>query len=479
MSSKNRSDKNNNMNIALSMPSGKRLWYWVSIMLAIFVVFICIEHWFDMTLTVWHSKDFLECLFSGKITHFYEYAWNVAKDGGYCGGGIERDAASYSPIVYLFLGILILPIYIIDKCLGTNSIMLMESWVRLLMVVATFITGKLLTKTFSKYSNSKKSNDILLYVVTSPIFFLSVLIKNQYDIIGAILVLLAFNYFVENKMYKFSGIIAIAMGFKFFPLIAFFPLLFLREKKLSRIAIFSAIAVAPYSIMMFMVKLLDPGYSVISYVVDDFAGKLTPENSLSPTVHISLAIVVYCVICVVSYLVKLEDKHSYFYWGVRIAFIAYIMFFMLIDDAHEQWFVYVLPFMTLVFFTTNLTDEFMLMEIGFSTMFYMYYASLRNMVEYIRASIMAIVSGKEIDYLTEDMNFYNRYFGDLGLPFSILFGFTLAIIIVVAWDSYQNRKNIRQVIDSEKSINYPLWIMRFATLLVYVVPLLYMYNQLP
>ncbi|MCQ2528148.1 MAG: hypothetical protein MJ108_03400 [Saccharofermentans sp.] len=474
MSVMNKGDK-------LSLPTGKRLWYWVSVMLAIFVVFICIDHWFDMTLTVWHSNDFLDCLFNGKITHFYEHCWNVANEGGYCGGGFERDAASYSPVVYFFLGILILPIYILDKCLGTSSIMLMESWVRLLMVIATFLTGKVLAKSFSKYSSSNKSKDILLYVVSSPIFFLSVLILDQYDIVGALLVLLAFNFYLEDKMYKFAGVIAVAMGFKFFPLIMFFPLLFMKEKKIGRIALLSAIAVAPYALMMFIVKMVDPGYSVISSTVQSFVGKMGAgdTSAASPSVQISLVIVLYCAICAIAYLVKLEDKHAYFYWGARVAFVAYLMFFMLIDDAHEQWFTYLIPFMTLVFFTMKLTDEFMLMETGFAVVFYIYNATNRGMVEYVRVSIMAISSGKEIDYTTVNLNFYNRFFSDLSIPVSLLVGFAVAMVIVVAWDAYQNRKDIRSAIDSEKTINYPLWFMRLATLLIYVVPLLYMYNQIP
>lgn len=464
---------NNNFS---SLPSGKRLWYWLSVLLAIAVVFICVDHWFDMTLTVWQSNDFLDCLFGGKITSFYEHTWQVAGSGGYCGGGVERDAASYSPIVYLFIGILILPIYLVDKGLGTTSVMAMESWVRLLMVLATFVAGKMLIKTFKKQSDSPKSKDILLYFVSSPIFLLSVLIMNQYDIIGVILCIIAFNFYIEGKLYKFAGIIAVAVGFKYFPLIMFFPLLLLREKRVSRIALSSLIAVAPYSIMMFIVKRVDPGYNKIMSVADDFIGKVFEARIPAGTTGVSIVVVLYCAICIIAYMANLKDDSSYFYWGARIAFVAYIMFFMFID-AHEQWFVYILPFMTLVFFTTTRTDEFMLIESAFSLLFYVFNAFSRGMVEYVRCSIMAITSGKEID-LETNLNFYNNFFDDVTIIYSLMFSCAIGLILIMAIDSYKNKNNIKTAINSNKEINYPMWFLRLATLLVYIVPLLYMYNKL-
>ena len=81
--------------------------------------------------------------------------------------------------------------------------------------------------------------------VTMPIALYSQFIFSQYDIFYVVLTQAGFLMFLRNRLGLASLYFSIAITFKYFPAFTFLPLLLLYEKRISRIALYGMIFIAP------------------------------------------------------------------------------------------------------------------------------------------------------------------------------------------------------------------------------------------
>ncbi|MCQ2532815.1 MAG: hypothetical protein MJ093_08975 [Saccharofermentans sp.] len=452
-------------------PRGKIAILWVYTIALTIISTYFFNQVFDMSLTTWHTHDFLNCLYQGKITSFYSIVADRAANGGYFNNGINSDAASYNPVMYIVMAIVILPVYLLFKLIEFDYVGLAYSEVIRVFMIGYSIWAAVLCAKIANRITGKTIQNTPIYYLSSPIFILCTLICNQYDVLAVIVCLYALLFYNDKKYIRFALLVGIAACMKPFALIMYFPLILIVEKKLLKLLLNFLVALAPFTITSLIPYIVDPGYKYIIGVRESNFGF---TDSIFETIipgglaDISIFIISYCIICAIAYLITTNGENIKI--NIFLAFVSYICFFSFVNF-HIQWLIYLLPFFTILVLTAKNINNLLIMEICFTGTF-MITAHMKTTATLLLIHSNFVHHHPEISFsIYDDMNFYRHIIPSLSIPFSLMVGFGIAFIITYLAELKNSQT------DDTTSLNvdpqFSLLLIRSSLILLYIVPSIY------
>lgn len=453
----------------------KMFFLWAFSALLLFVTFYSFDQTFDMSLTTWQARDFLDSLFSGHPLDFYQNVYNKAASGLYYGHPPAIDAAYYSPAVYFFVGIAIFPIYLFDKFIPFsyfgNAACL---WGRGVFLAIAGISVLAIRDIAKKIELSSARQEILPYFyLSSPILFLSLVICNQIDILPTLLFLYAFSAYLSKKMGAFAGLTALSVLFKPFALIAFFPLLLYREKRISRILLLSGIAVGPLAGMTAFCHFFANGYSHTQAVMEGsygFLQSLTASTIPGGEAPISLFFVTYLILLAILFRAE-SDPTNWKRMAVLIPVIAYALFLIFVPF-HTQWLLYVLPFLCLGILATANVRAAVILESAFSAVLIFMDVQGQDLSNIMRNTMLAATVKKipETLWIEPVAQFCSRFQITPTYTMTLFVGFLLALLLLFLLG--ERKKDIAP---PEAPLSRTILFTRSAVILLYILPPLLVY----
>ena len=314
--------------------------------------------YYDCVDAVRNSVNVWYALFDGDFLNYYSYTRYAEHEVTFPVFQMVHNGASYSYLVYLFFGIWLFPLYILERYLGIN--LFWHAWgvmyAKVGLILVSIVNAFLLKKIIFKVTSDERKADIapLLYF-TSPLFFSCTVVVGQLEAITVMFMLFAFWYYIQGKNSLFLLFFAFAMPFKYFAFLAFIPLLILEEKNLLKIVGKTIVVIAPTivsSIIFF--------YDRHRYVgtmegsnrpIGDNMLTLLADGMMSSgstwkigDISFNLFIVVMFLLWWWCYLQKATDKYDLAQKAFFASFISMLSFLILFSPVYPYWCLLLLPF---------------------------------------------------------------------------------------------------------------------------------------
>ncbi|MBQ9910396.1 MAG: hypothetical protein IJM50_02755 [Lachnospiraceae bacterium] len=317
----------------------------------LFAVTIFCFFGYEMAVDLYHTAGCSYGLLNGHILDFYDY---VAANGV----GVDGSAglhASYLPTIYILFAIWNLPMKLFGAVtmptamLGFIPIM----WAKILPCLF-YVAGGFVVFLIAKElgMGETKSKVCMFAYLTVPAALLSQFLFGQYESIVMFFVLLGFYWWLKRKNWLFVLFFMIAFSLKYTVIVAFFPLLLLREKKILRILI-DTVLLLPLTALFMLIYRRSPmfnayvfgfgstGDNPIGYLFNvSYATGYSLSNIQFVTYPLVLAFIVLLGFC---YFKKCQNAVSEKRYAVFFVSLAFSVFFVLIKW-HQQWLLLAIPF---------------------------------------------------------------------------------------------------------------------------------------
>lgn len=307
----------------------------------------------DFKLTVMQSLTFDSCIFNGKVHKFYSVV-NAQALSGYYDSVWENSlsaGANYSIINYATLGIVCLPLYVIEKIAKiTVPFVLYEVIVKAVFVAITLYMTKLVGDICSLVSMDEgRSRWMKFAFLSSPILWYSCLMISQMDIFSLLFLMLGIRASIRGmKRYELL-FYAMAVFYKPFALIAIIPVILLKEKRI--LYIFRDVLFTLAGLLFQnVVYHFDSGYARVQEYMGELynfserffsSGFETSRNVY--TANAGFFVISFVIICVIAYSVRKFDYHLMF----ALPFASWCAFVVFVQW-HPNWLVFMIPFAVMV-----------------------------------------------------------------------------------------------------------------------------------
>ena len=260
----------------------------------------------------------------------------------------DSMSANYLPTTYILFGLWVLPLKIFGfpepVTAGTVSLEYLW-WYKLLPTLfyagCMYLIYRIAT---GMGMGRKKSLFCALAFGTAPIAVYSQFIFSQYDSFTVFFVLLGVYYAMRDNRVGFIASFAVAVTLKYFALLFFLVFLLLKEKRVLRILIQTALTTVLlllyYAIFMRSSAFKECvfGFKALDYISHpDFSTLLG---------DVSFMQVAAAAICAWAYFEKPQSKLDYFKWGVFLCCGECFALFGL-STFHPQWLILAVPFWTM------------------------------------------------------------------------------------------------------------------------------------
>jgi len=273
--------------------------------------------------------------------------------------------ASYLISSYIVFAIWNIPIHIIgfDPVTGSTAVpTIFIMWFKLLPCIIYVISSILVYKICITIGMGNLKSKLCSFVyLSTPVAFYGQFIFGQYDIFTLFFILLGLYYFYKKNMIKFVLFFGIAMTFKYFALLIFIPLLFLREKRISRILLYTTGFFIPIVALTLIYMGSDVfwdgvyGFGAVGYV-------LNAVISVYENMNISLVIIGFIVCCAWAYFTDPKENEDEVKWVFFFINIVIFLSFGL-SKWHPQWLLLAAPFLAISTFMNKRADIFMFLDI--------------------------------------------------------------------------------------------------------------------
>jgi len=452
---------------------------WFVVFILAVIAYVCFDQAYDMRVSMMHASELIRCIFDGKFLHFYGYIMDNAVTGSY-----YSAAAAYNIVVYITMGIWALPLYLLNMAFGfDNYDVLLSGWGRILVIGLSGFCAYLITRIAGKLTkDSTKAKWMGYFFLSSPIFFFCVIIQNQYDIFSVTLTLLALFFYLDKKYYKFSALMSLAVCYKLFPLLVFFPLILLAEKKIAKLIQYAAISVIPYIMTTMLFSISDSGYQRTQQSLKsgfDFFGRVYAAQIAEGESSFSIFIVLVILICVISYYVK-PKQNDFAATAFTLCSASFASFFIFVEW-HPQWFIIILPFLTLMVFSMKNFQLGVMLETAVSAA-YLLAAAIYYMTFYMMNNSLLVRMTWDYFTLSDNANpLYNIWVsqGYSYVPVRSLFVGCLAALILVAYKDLKSKEIDINRFEYDIKINRSMLYLRSLTILIYILPPVVYYLSSP
>ena len=157
--------------------------------------------------------------------------------------------------VYLFVGIWNFPLYILEKILNVNNVLLFfpaRIWAKSMYFILLVFFGNLIRKFAIKYGFNRANAEKYAIMAETSIFTIAIVGPvGQIDILAVLLMVISLTYLLEGNEICFIVYYALSVQCKIFSYFFFLPIILLKEKKVSKIILQS---IAPL-LIHFMIQI--------------------------------------------------------------------------------------------------------------------------------------------------------------------------------------------------------------------------------
>ncbi len=331
------------------LPDGFKKYQLTLYLLTLVLCFLCFQHG-DLFHTIISAKAYL----NGHFLDFYDYNKPIVSGN------------DYFPLLYLIFALWLLPLKALGLLGPAKSLtVVVIVWSKLLLV-SCFVGLAVITYKISTVltdGDVKQSQLTAAIFATNPIAVFAVFIFGQYDVIGLLIALTGFYFYLQKKMVTCAGLFSLAISCKFFPLVIFIPLLLLSEKKPSQLLKYIGIAAALplLQIAIYWHNEAFRSYTLFGGVAAGRLGSLS-ELWLSAQLHIPYLIIVYFILCLYAYIKEPDSEIEFKKISVFLCAVAYGVFFSTVVW-HPQWLIYITPFFALSSIYLMQKEKFYLIEL--------------------------------------------------------------------------------------------------------------------
>ncbi len=437
---------------------------WLLVLGLVFFCYISYNHG-DILCTSTHGKDLVECILNGTFFDFYDYT---------------QSTAVYSITVYIVFAIWSIPVFLIYGMLGIPMWGVLDyykipfpvlMWYKLLPTLfyigIAFVLYKIVLE-IKKNRNLAKWAAFLFF--SSPIAMFSQFIFGQYDSIGLFFTVLALYLFIKKRYYCFSLVVSLAITYKIFAIFFFIPLILLVEKRLWHLIKYGLIAMSGYIITTLMFS-GSVGYTDAMAFSGGIAPRLFSSGINTTMGTISLFTVAMMTICVVAFNKKIKNDDEYYSYSLYIPFFVYATMFMFVLW-HPQWVIFLVPFLTLVFFLNSKTNSVLILHSAMA-------------VGYVAITVLCFVNNVDTNLLSlgifpkfvenaqyDTVSWIFALNGILGNNFFYsLFAGALLILIVMYLPTKERITQLEISTSKDFDVgNRGYMLLRIFTLLLFIVP---------
>ena len=300
---------------------------------------------------------FWDILFSGQIRHFYTQIFLI---------GDTQYIPLYDFPMYIVFAVWNFPLWIVEKVSGIDifhsvpCLMWMKSmlWLFLALFLKAFglLAADVMQLSRADDDRLTSARQAQLLFLTSVFFMTGLVVLGQYDIITMTFMMLGIRAYLKRDDRRFVLWFAIAAPFKYFSILAYIPLVLLREKRIRRILLRGVEVVAP--ILFFWVTVpygrpeLVPGCT--------FSGSSSGSNVAKPVYDalfvtgaigfgtLFVYIFLWVIFLILCYAWKEEaSEKKTGEAAVYVCFVAYMIQFTF-GYSHPYWLILLVPFMVLL-----------------------------------------------------------------------------------------------------------------------------------
>lgn len=327
--------------------------------------------YYDCIDAVRNSVNVWYALFDGKFLNFYSYTRYAEHEITFPVFQGVHNGASYSYLAYLVFGLWTFPLYILERFLGVN--LFWHSWgvvyAKTGLLLVSYISSNLLGRiTYRITGDAEKSEMAALLYLTSPFFFSSTVAVGQLEAITIYLMLMGFWYYLDDSP-LFLLFFSLAIPFKYFALIAFIPLLLIKEKNILRIGLKSVAVVTP-TVLSFLLFLKDQ-YRYVGVMEDsdrpigDNTFSLLSDGMMSSGstwsvggLKINLFFVALIILWVWCYVQNTKSEAELAQKAAFGAFATLLSFLLLFSPVYPYWCILMVPFgiLAIIFNARNIKE---------------------------------------------------------------------------------------------------------------------------
>jgi hypothetical protein len=236
------------------------------------------------------------------------------------------------------------------------------SWAKfglfLLLLIAVKVLHEIITK-HSSFSSPKQDRNVFRLFFLSPIALFSLAAMGQYDVIAILLILVGFRAWLQQENKKFLFAFALAITFKYFALLVFLPLIFIRFRKLSK-ATACLVAVMVPTFLLFCIYINSEAFreNALNTPIRVLIG-----NGSSQTTFIKLLIAIAILAMIYAFTRKLRAiGYSEFDTAINTIVILFAVAFTFIRW-NPQWLLFALPFWVMLQIRESKSRALISMEI--------------------------------------------------------------------------------------------------------------------
>lgn len=312
----------------------KGLWPWKDcpkLQVGFYLLVLACGFLFFQQRDLYHTVGSCFAMLDGHFLDFYDV--NRAK--------FVRD--EYLPIMYAIFAVWNIPVKLLGLVDDPAKLpFAVLAWSKLLLVLCFFGTAAAVGRSARTIGNGNPAREKLAarFFATAPIALFAVAVLGQYDIIGLLFAMWGFAFYLERRLPAFAWCFAVAACFKYFPLAIFFPLLFLAEKNILRLAKLTLIALS-LLLVQIGVWSLDPFFRNTFF--------LHPLQKMHEAGHVFLTpllLAAYAAGCLYAYFKKPRTEATFHTFAVFLPIFAFGVFFLTVTW-HPQWIIVVMPFFAL------------------------------------------------------------------------------------------------------------------------------------
>jgi|GEM_PF-2329768 len=321
----------------------RNLFAWFTILLSGLI--LCQDN--DIRSIVIISDEFFRSFFSGNLFGFTDIAWEYAVSVN----NISL-APTYNILCYLIIAVWLIPLKIIFALFRQPDHLFIEIiWCKMLLVLCALLTERIIQKICSKLEVDDEHKDRIELIFSSSLLLLVGSVGfGQIDIIGTDIFLLAFLFYLDGDLKRFSLTSSVSICFKGFSFLFFVPFLLFKEKKPSKIlSRFGTAMILPVITKLFSMS--SKYYSVMKTASDNYWqhrsriwAALLPggERNFAPFVVFMILICFLALRMNRQETTSYESRRNLIFLSCLVSFV-FIVFF----KWHPQWLVLTLPFLSL------------------------------------------------------------------------------------------------------------------------------------
>ena len=312
-------------------------------------------------------------LYESGLTEFYDAVHTWTKDYG----------ANYMPSTFWLFSIWLLPL----KLLGFSAPPTINAettrlfyglWYKTLPCIFFFVSAYLMYRIALQIGLNKRRAKVCMYAfMTMPIGYFSQFIFSQYDIFTVTFMLLGmFFYFKDredtltNKSHwLFCLFFGISVTFKYYALLIFIVLLFVRTKDVKKIILSLFLMALPFA-LEYMLYMDSEGFQIGVFGFNAL-GYISESNISTIIGNVSYVKAGCVFILIWSYFVTVDNAQDEVRW---ILYLSCGICFALFDFAtwHPQWLLFAVPFWVLSASISQHKEKFYWGNIIFVVVFYMF-----------------------------------------------------------------------------------------------------------